>query len=252
MKKYYVYKVVDSITGEFYIGSRGTNSEIELDIYMGSPYVWKPKIENLKKEIIKDNFNSMMEAINFERETILKFINDPLNRNYCIPHPKISREGLITAKNIDSGKVISISKQDPLFGKLYVGVTKGMVVVKDKDGNRFYCEVDNPKYIAGEYSHVATGMNVGADHQNWGKVWINNGIKQKLILESKLKKLIDSGWKQGTLQKGKTTNSSHIDTIWVNKEGVNKRINSKEFESYKSKGFNLGRSKLKKYEKRKK
>lgn len=93
MKKYYVYKLTDKFTNEFYFGSRGCFCEIADDPYMGSMSVWKPDKNNLIKEIIKDGFNSKDESIEFESNIIKENINNPLNRNYHIPNKRFHTDG---------------------------------------------------------------------------------------------------------------------------------------------------------------
>jgi len=84
--KHYVYKLTETISGEFYYGSRTFNGDIELDSYLGSMVTWKPNKDNLIKEIIKSDFSSRDEAIEYESNIISDSINNPLNRNYYIPH----------------------------------------------------------------------------------------------------------------------------------------------------------------------
>lgn len=250
MKNFYVYKIIDIVTNEYYIGSRGCKCKIELDDYMGSPYIWKPNKKNLEKIILFSGFKTKEDAVFKERELIISEINNPLNRNYSIPHPKWNRDGKITGKNID-GKIVSISIYDPLFNKTIFGVTKGLVTVRDKEGNIFQTDVNNPKYINGELSHVAKGVMVGDKHPLKNKIWINNGNKQIPVSKEDVKKYIENGWNLGTLQKGKTTSSSHVGTCWVHNESLNKtkRINKFELEKYIENGWKPNRLKLGKYKK---
>lgn len=245
---FYVYRLTDINTNEFYLGSRSFKGfNIESDNYMGSPHTWKPNKNNLKKDILKSDFNNLEEMLLFERDIILTNINHPLNRNYSIPHPNIKRNNLISAKD-ENGKNITINIDDPLLGKKYFGVTKGYVVIRDVEGNVFQVDINHPKYLSGEYKHVAVGITKGESHPNWGKLWVNNGIIQKLIPK---KNEIEDGWVIGTLQKNKTTNSSHKNTIWVNNGIESIRIDSENLEAYLEKKYIRGRLKLKKYEKRK-
>jgi hypothetical protein len=87
---HYVYKVVDTQTGEFYFGSRSCKCNPEEDIlYTGSMSTWSRfdtfNRTNLKKEIIRYDFSSRQKATEYERDVIKIHINDPLNRNYHIP-----------------------------------------------------------------------------------------------------------------------------------------------------------------------
>jgi len=247
MKKYYTYKLTDKTTGEYYFGSRGYDGEIKDDKYMGSPYVWKPIVENLQKEIL-DLFDNSFDAIMKEREFVINHITDIKNQNYSIPHPNITRENLISA--VDKfGNILTICVDDPLFGIEFFGVTKGKTMVRDIDGNIFQVSVNDERYLSGELVHNNKFTNIrGIDHPNYNKHWINNGKTQKLVSDN----IIPDGWVIGTLQKGKRTVSSHYKTIWINDETINKRITNDKLYDYIGKGWNLGRINLKKYEKRKK
>lgn len=246
MKKYYVYKL-ESLNGEYYFGSRGCDCDPIDDTYMGSPSVWKPNKDELLKTIIR-NFNTRKEAILFERELIIKNINNKLNMNFSIPHPNICRENLITAIDKD-GNVISISSDDPLYGIEYFGVTKGKVLVRDVDGNVFYTDIKDKRYLSGELVHNNKGLITGKDHPNYDKVWINNGKLQRLIPKDSP---YPNGWKYGTLQKGKTTPSAHAGTCWVHNDKENKRISSVELGEYLENGWVRGRNKLGSYKRKKK
>lgn len=84
--KHYVYRVDDPITGEFYIGSRTCNCDINDDNYKGSYCTWKPEdVGRLVKTILKSNFRKRETAIKYEAKIIKKYIDDDLNRNYHIP-----------------------------------------------------------------------------------------------------------------------------------------------------------------------
>lgn len=236
MKNYYVYMVTDIVTGEFYIGSRGYRGNIENDSYMGSYAVWKPIRENLEKTILRSEFLSLSLAIEYERELIIKHIDNPLNRNYSIPHPKLSRDNIVTGKTLD-GKHVSVSCHDELYlSKQIVGITKGLVLV-EKNGKKFYVSVDDPRYISGELIHANIGKIKGDSHPNWKKFWVNDGTKQYLVTE------ISEGLTIGTLQKGKKTFSSHSGSCWVTKDERSMRIENSELEIYLSSGWKRGREK---------
>jgi hypothetical protein len=244
-KNYYVYKLTDKITGEFYIGSRGCDCEISEDKYMGSPKVWKPNNKNLLKEVL-NLFGNRCDAILHERELILNNISNSLNMNFGIPHPNIARENLVTAKD-KNGKIISISTKDPLFGVEYFGVTKGLVLVKDNENNVFLTDLSDPRYVSGELSHYNKGLMLNKDHPNFNKIWVNNGHQQKLITIDE----ISEGWTVGTLQKGKKTLSSHNNTLWVHNAKLKetRRIFEGDLKKYSNNGWSLGRIKLGVYKK---
>ena len=45
----------------------------------------------------------------------------------------------------------------------------------------------------------------------------------------------------GTLQKNKRTNSSHHNTTWINKDGINKRIKKDDLINHINEGWSSGR-----------
>lgn len=247
-KNYYVYKLTNKITGEFYFGSRGCDCDISDDNYMGSPKVWKPNIKKLTKNILA-TFENRYDVILCERDFVIKNISNPLNMNFCIPHPKITRENLVTAKD-KNGKVLSISTKDPLFGIEYFGVTKGLVLVKDKNNNVFLTDINDPRYVSGELLHYNKGMMIDKNHPNYNKIWVNDGKEQRLININE----ISDGWIIGTLQKGKKSLSSHDKTLWIYnaEKKETRRIFENELKKYSDDGWMLGRIKLGKYQKSKK
>ena len=100
---YYVYRLFHLETGEFYIGSRKSKNNPEMDyMYKGSMQVWDPDKNKLIKEIIKEGFATLSETIEFEANEIRKVIDDPLNRNYHIPPHTFHTEGKSCSGN-DNG-----------------------------------------------------------------------------------------------------------------------------------------------------
>ena len=93
-KTYYAYKVTDRITNEFYYGSRTCYGPATNDFhYLGSMKTWNPNKQNLIKEIIKDDFITRDDAVEFESILIKENINNPLNRNFHIPNKGFHRDG---------------------------------------------------------------------------------------------------------------------------------------------------------------
>lgn len=87
---HYTYKIINSQTGEYYIGVRSTNTTPECDCYMGSSSIWtKSYIQKYKsilcKEILNSSYVTRKDAENAERVLITECINDPLCINLCIP-----------------------------------------------------------------------------------------------------------------------------------------------------------------------
>lgn len=131
---HYVYKLTHIETNEFYFGSRSSECHPTLDTYYGSMKVWRPDKTKLIKNIIDDTFSSRIDAMNLESKLIEEHINDPLNRNYHIPSKGYHTQGMITTKD-KNGNVFFVDKNDSRFlkGEL-VGISKHMVFIRSIDG----------------------------------------------------------------------------------------------------------------------
>jgi len=91
-KKYYVYKLLQTDTKEFYYGvSKCHHCEIDEHQYMGSPKVWKPDYSKVTKRVIKrwivpegeSALPYWKEALHYESKLIRRTWNHPLSRNYA-------------------------------------------------------------------------------------------------------------------------------------------------------------------------
>ena len=92
---YYVYRLDDPITNQYYFGCRSCKCAPVNDIdYMGSMKTWVPDRSRLVKTIIKTGFNSMSTALEYESILIEKDIDNPLNENYYIPNKGFHASGL--------------------------------------------------------------------------------------------------------------------------------------------------------------
>ena len=143
-KFHYFYKITNLLNNHFYYGVHNTNN-IE-DGYMGSGkrlhYAYKKYgIENFEKEILK-YFDTAADAFKYEAE----IVNEVL-----VKDPK--------CYNIVNGGAVG---------------TTNMVVVKDKDGNKFIIYNDDPRYISGELVYHGKGEE---KHRLKGRILVkdNNG-----------------------------------------------------------------------------
>ena len=162
-KYHYFYKITNNLNGHFYYGVHNTNNLN--DGYMGSGkrlhYAYKKYgIENFTKEILK-YFNTTKEAFEYEAEVV----NENLVKDNNCYNIKQGGEGwqtigLITVKDKD-GNCFDVQKDDPryLSGEL-VGVTNGYVHVKDKFGNNLCILSNDPRYLSGELVGVTKGFGV--------------------------------------------------------------------------------------------
>lgn len=62
-------------------------------------------------------------------------------------------------------------------------------------------------------------------------IWINNGDKEKAIMEEELLRLTYIGWSTGRLER-----------VWINKEGKSKRIERKDLDIFLAEGWVSGRT----------
>lgn len=174
IKKYIIYKIINTINSKIYIGSHSTY-DIN-DLYMGSGTNLKKDqiiygINNFTKEIIHifDNKSDMMlkenELVNDE------FVkrNDTYN---IIKGGGWNTSGCITVRD-NNGSVFMVQKNDPRFtsGEL-VGSTKGLFNAKDKNDNIFKISKKDPRFISGELVGMTKGMSFVKD-KNGNKLFIN-------------------------------------------------------------------------------
>jgi len=131
-KIFYTYMLINRPTGEFYIGSRGSKIEPNLDTYMGSMKTWKVDKTLLDKVIIR-TFSTREDVMKHESELISLFIKDPLNRNYYIPDKGFYNKGGHEAHNKikDLDYYITNKEYDYSNFVLIDSKTKGEVICKD-------------------------------------------------------------------------------------------------------------------------
>ena len=128
-KKYnYFYKITNLLNGHYYYGIHSTDNMN--DGYMGSGSrikraIKKYGIENFEKEVLKF-FDTREELAEYEADVVTEEL---VHDNNCY---NVSCGGDVTK-------------------------TIGTVSVIDKDGNKFRCDINDPKYISGEYLPVTVG-----------------------------------------------------------------------------------------------
>ena len=135
MKEYfYFYKITNNINGKFYFGVHSTDDLN--DGYMGSGVaiqraIKKYGIENFTKEYVKF-FEDEESMYDFEKQYITR---DLVENKNCYN---------LTTGGTGGGKI-------------------GVVVTKDKSGNIFVVDVNDPRYISGELVHNTKGYTVVLD-----------------------------------------------------------------------------------------
>jgi group I intron endonuclease len=133
MKEYFVYRIDDPITNQYYYGSHGTEN-FDKDDYMGSMITWNPEDKSrLIRTIIKRGFQNLDTAIEYESKLIEEHIDDELNENYYIPKKGFHVDGLRwknsnETKNKKSdvriNKKLSKGNNNPMFGKFHTNSSK--------------------------------------------------------------------------------------------------------------------------------
>ena len=237
---HHVYRLDHLETNEFYIGSRSSKVHPSLDPYMGSMYTWKPDKTKLKKSILRDDFESRDDAMQFEADTITTCINEELNRNYHIPHKGYHSVGQVTV--IDkNGNTFNVSKDDPRFlSSELVGTTSGRFAVKNLENCIIMVTKDDPRYLSGEFVHISTGMvtvrdinentfNVTKDDERYlsGElvpIWTGKQHTEKT--KEKYKKTFSK------IQHQKGATNSQFGTCWITNGIENKKIKKEHIEDY--------------------
>lgn len=160
-KYHYFYKITNLINNHFYYGIHSTNN-IE-DGYMGSGsrlrHAYKKYgIENFQKEILK-YFDTREELAQYEADVVTEsLVLDSNCYNISAGGEKWNTINSVSVRDKD-GNSFRCQKNDPkwLSGE-YVQCSKNTVTVRDKDGNKFRCSYDNEKYISGEYKSITKDL----------------------------------------------------------------------------------------------
>lgn len=180
-KRYhYFYKIINNINSHYYYGVHNTD-DLD-DGYMGSGKrlhlaYKKYGIENFTKEILRF-FDTSEEAFEYEAEVV----TEEITKDSC-------------CYNIQCG------------GRSFS--PKGLICVRDKDGNHFSVRLDDPRYLSGELVPNWTGRHHTQESRNKirktmskenstnNRVWINKEGIVKYLLKEKLTEYLDDGWSLG-------------------------------------------------------
>lgn len=191
-KYHYFYKITNLLNEHFYYGIHSTDNLD--DGYMGSGkrlhYAYKKYgMQNFKKEILKF-FDTCSDAYEYEAEMVTEEL----------------------VKNPDCYNV-------QLGGKGWN--TKGLVSVKDKNGNYFSVSVDDPRYLSGELKHI----------------WVDRKHSKETIQKVK------NTFKKICHQQG--SKNSQYGTCWIHDSEKSFRIKKEDLESYLQRGYIKGRKMFK-------
>ena len=196
-KYHYFYKITNKITGQFYYGIHSTSNLN--DGYMGSGARIKRMYKkygrlNYYKEILRF-FDTREEASDYEHQIVNEeLLKNKLCLNLAIGGDIQEREigstkGLVTVRNKD-GECFDVSKDDPRYisGEL-IPATKGRVVVRNKEGICISIDKNDPRYISGELTIVSKNNKGGK-----GRKWILKDRQYKFVLSTELDTYIKDGW----------------------------------------------------------
>lgn len=198
-KYHYFYKITNNINNHFYYGVHSTNNLN--DGYMGSGkrlhYAYKKYgIENFSKEILKF-FNTSKEAYEYEGEIVTEEL---IKSNECYNMVtggnggwKYLNENFRHVKDKD-GNYFFVEKEDPRIksGEL-IGHQRGIIreymhdhfVAKDRNNNFYYVSKNDPRILSGELVMYAKGTVLVKD--NFGNVFkVNKNDPRYLSGEVKL------------------------------------------------------------------
>lgn len=228
-KYHYLYKITNLLNNKYYVGIHSTDKLN--DGYMGSGKIISKAIdkygcENFKKEIIQF-VNSREELILLEKQVVNEsMVNDPMCYNMV------------------------------LGGSNFLNKTIGKITVKDKDGNTFMVDVNDPKRLSGELKPILCGYrNVIDKHGNTYCVPVDDPrIKTgELFSYSKGKVTVydkdgnftyvdvnDPRYLSGELKFKCPNIDGRKNWKWVKKDGICKSIHKDELQSYLDDGWKIG------------
>lgn len=221
-RKYnYFYKITNNLNNHFYYGVHSTDNLD--DGYMGSGvrlhYAYKKYgIENFTKEILKF-FDTREQANQYEAEIVTEELVKDKNCYNVMLGGGIDTTGKIIVKD-KNGNTYMLDKDDPryLSGEL-VPTATGNICVKDKNGNFYYIDPNDPRYLSGEL--IKSSVWTGRHHKN------DTIVKMK------------STHKKNNHQKG--NKNSQFGTCWIHNNERNLKIKKEELTEYINNGWIKGR-----------
>jgi hypothetical protein len=174
MKYHYVYIITHKETGKKYIGSRSSKLEPIKDI--GKKYF----SSSSNKDFIKDQKNNPQNYLyevygQYPDRITVNEVECELHKQYDVGYneeyinnataytPYFCTAGKITVKD-KNGNFFQVNQDDPLFlsGEL-THISKGTVTVKDKKGTIFRVNTNDPRYLSGELRQFTKGTTVVKD-----------------------------------------------------------------------------------------
>lgn len=241
----YVYKITNILTNEYYIGVRSCNCEIHEDPYMGSGLlivrsINKHGLENFKKEILKV-FHTRAEASFFEAESVTEItLKDPLCLN------------LKTGGEVNQSVKYSQQACEKLSNSLKKyfqnpeNLEKLSLQIKryfQENPEARQCVSERRKKLLQDPLHLLKAKEARE------KLWKDPSHKLKIIAVTTtpeaLAKRSLSGKKYAATEAGLLALSKATkDSIYINKDGVTKRVKEAVLQDFLNKGWVLGSARV--------
>lgn len=241
MKNHYVYKITHIETGCFYIGMRSCKADIAVDPYLGSGIIIKKFINKYGKEAFKKEIlyigNSRTDISNKEKELVtIDLLSNPLCLNLRTGgefkesftfHPdvcmKISKSLKQFYSNEENIKALSERTKD-----YYEKNPEAKKRISDM--RKYY--TNDPEHIK-KVKEIRKFLHENTDLNEKIKIGLNKP-EVKLKRSQIMKEICnEQSAKQRLSQATK-------DTIYINKDGVTKRIKPDELQDYLFLNWNLG------------
>ena len=175
--KYYLYQIRNKTNGMIYIGVHCSKSI--KDRYMGSgtrikEVIKKEGIENFEKSIL-EFFENKEDMLQREKEIVNEDFIKREDTYNLIKGGGFNTTGTTPVKD-KYGNIFQVNKNDPryLSGEL-VSYNKGTVLVKDINNKIFRVDINDPRYLSGELVNINKGKTTLKDkHGNIIRVDIND------------------------------------------------------------------------------
>jgi hypothetical protein len=201
MKRFYIYRIEEKYTKEFYWGSRVCKCDPKNDKYMGSMMTWKP----VRKNLIKTNIieYDTFEQIQIAERIVIDYYWDkhkfPLNRNY-------NRGGFVNMYGIKTPEETRKKISESLKGKNTWSRGKNLSIETRKKISEANCGENNGFF--GKIHSEETRKKMSKPHQmsEKGSEAISNSNKTRFISEEtrqKYREALSRRNKSGEIVKAK-------------------------------------------------
>lgn len=228
------------------------------------------KLQNLGKTVVKDkngktfnvDINDPRIGIEFEQinKGMVTVIDDKGNHYRVTDDNPDFLSGKLVGGNKgykivkdSNGKIYRLQKDDPrILSGEFTSIVKDTVTVKDSGGKTYRLQKDDPRVISGEFQSCTKGLVSVIDKNgktlsvpvndpriktgelvsvNKSRVYITNGIKNKMVYKSDVQHFLQQGWRLGMIKKG---------NIMIYRNNERKLIDSNMLSSYIEQGWQRG------------